>query len=163
MLELCEASLEKIFLNDGDPKKYSGPMPSENQVFLQLAKGLAYIHQMGFIHRDLKPQNVLICVQSDRKDVTMKWADFGLSKPVNERGTYSMSGIRGTYNWLAPEILKIKKDSGTPPPRGTVKSDVFAEGLVFGYYLLDGEHPYGQDIEIMLNIRNNNPVNLNGK
>ena len=129
----------------------------------ELVLALDAIHSMGFIHRDLKPQNVLICVQSDRKDVTMKWADFGLSKPVNERGTYSMSGIRGTYNWLAPEILKIKRDSGTPPPRGTVKSDVFAEGLVFGYYLLDGEHPYGQDIEIMLNIRNNNPVNLNGK
>jgi serine/threonine protein kinase len=97
----------------------------------------------------------------------MKWADFGLSKPVNERGTYSMSGVRGTLNWYAPEILDIyirNEDIGnsTPPLRGTIKSDVFAEGLVFGYYLMGGRHPYGPK-QIMQNIQRNNPVNLNGK
>ena len=164
MLELCEASLEKLFFKDDDPKKYRGPMPSENQVFLQLAKGLEHIHEMKLIHRDLKPENVLIYVQSDRKEVTMKWADFGLSKPVNERGSCSLSGVKGTGSWYAPEILDILEDSGNniPLQRGTVKSDVFAEGLVFGYYLLGGQHPYGPNIEVMLNIKKNNPVKLNG-
>ncbi len=165
MLELCEASLEKLFFKDDDPKKYRGPMPSENQVFLQLAKGLEHIHEMKLIHRDLKPQNVLIYVRSDRKKVTMKWADFGLSKPVNERGTCSMSEVKGTLNWLAPEILKLLNDEteNDEKKRVTVMSDVFAEGLVFGYYLLGGQHPYGSHIQIMQNILGNNPVNLNGK
>ena len=143
-------------------------MPSEKQVFLQLAKGLEYIHLMDLIHRYIKPQNVLISVQSDSKKVTIKWADFGLSKPVNERGTFTMSGVRGTYDWFAPEILDIyirNEDIGnsTPPHRGTIKSDVFAEGLVFGYYLLGGVHPYGPKHQILRNIQRNNPVNLNGK
>jgi serine/threonine protein kinase len=143
-------------------------MPSENQVFLQLAKGLAHIHQMGFIHRDINPKNILIYERSDKKEVTIKWADFGLSKPVNERGTFTMSGVRGTFDWFAPEILDIYirlEDSGssTPPHRGTIKSDVFAEGLVFGYYLLGGQHPYGSHIQITQNILGNNPVNLIGK
>jgi hypothetical protein len=41
------------------------------------------------------------------KEVVIKWSGFGLNKLVFERGTYSMNGIRGTYNWLAPEILKL--------------------------------------------------------
>ncbi len=167
MLELCDASLEKLFLKDEDPRKYRGPMPSENQVFLQLAKGLEHIHEKGLIHRNLKPENVLICVQSDRKEVTVKWADFGLCKPVNKRGSCSLSEYKGTEYWLAPEIFEESEtESGystAPPLRGTVKSDVFSEGLVFGYYLLGGKHPYGPKIEIMLNILGNNPVNLNGK
>ncbi len=142
-------------------------MPSENQIFLQLAKGLAYIHKKGLIHRDINPKNILIYVRSDRKKVTMKWADFGLSKPVNEKGTHSMtSGIKGTHYWLAPEILDIMEkdsDNNIPPQRGTIKSDVFVEGIVFAYYLLGGIHPYGSHIQIMENIQKNNPVNLNGK
>ena len=168
VLELCEASLEKLFLKEEDPHKYRGPMPSENQIFLQLAKGLAYIHDMELIHQNLKPENVLISVRSDKKEVTMKWADFGLSKSVNERGTHAMtSGIKGTHDWYAPEILKLLNEDNLTEndekKRGTVKSDVFAEGLVFGYYLFGGKHPYGPKHQIMQNILGNNPVNLNGK
>ncbi len=72
----------------------------------QLATGLEYIHKQGLIHRDLKPENVLIIKNRENLE-TMKWADFGLSKQVNERGTCSMNGIKGTREWLAPEILKL--------------------------------------------------------
>jgi serine/threonine protein kinase len=97
----------------------------------------------------------------------MKWSGFGLSKQVNERGSHSMSGVRGTHNWMAPEILKIMTEENdgktTSPdirPRGTVKSDVFTAGLVFGYYLLDGDHPFGSAVNVLPNIVKNRPVNL---
>ncbi|EFX65270.1 hypothetical protein DAPPUDRAFT_333324 [Daphnia pulex] len=164
-LELCDASLEKLFLKENDPKKYRCPMPTETEVLLQLAKGLEYIHQMGLVHRDIKPQNVLILWDTTTQQLVMKWADFGYSKQVNERGTFSMSGVRGTYDYFAPEILKLlDEDSSTENEaqrRGTVLSDVFAEGLVFGYFLLGGVHPFGTTShQIQTNLRKNEPANL---
>ncbi len=166
-LEFCQASLDQKFLDETNPKKYCGPMPPDEEVCLQLAKGLAHIHEKGLIHRDLKPHNVLIWVDSTGEQVVMKWADFGLSKTVNPGGSHSISGVRGTRNWFSPEILKIMMEGNdgktTSPdirPRGTVKSDVFTAGLVFGYYLLDGHHPFGSGYDIEQNVVNNEPVNL---
>jgi serine/threonine-protein kinase/endoribonuclease IRE1 len=168
VLELCDASMDKLFLQEDDPKKYRGPMPPETEVLLQLAKGLEYIHQMGLVHRDIKPQNVLISFDSATQQVVMKWADFGFSKRVNERGTFTMSDVRGTYDYFAPEILKLlDEDSSTDnedKKRGTVQSDVFAEGLVFGYFLSGGIHPFGTSShQIQINLRTNEPANLPGK
>jgi serine/threonine-protein kinase/endoribonuclease IRE1 len=165
---LCDASLDKLFLKENDPKKYSGPMPPETEVLLQLAKGLEYIHQMGLVHRGIKPENVLIRLNSTTRQVVMKWADFGLSKQVNERGTFTMSGVRGTHDYFAPEILKLlDEDSPTDnedKKRGTVKSDVFAEGLVFGYFISGGVHPFGTTShQIQTNLRTNKPANLPSK
>jgi serine/threonine-protein kinase/endoribonuclease IRE1 len=165
---LCDASLEKLFLKENDPKKYRGPMPPQTDVLIQLAKGLEYIHQKRLVHRDIKPQNVLISLDSTTQQVAMKWADFGFSKRVNERGSFSMSGVRGTYDWLAPEILKYLDDESSTENedkiRGTVKSDVFAEGLVFGYFLSGGVHPFGTTShQIQINLRTNEPANLPGK
>jgi serine/threonine-protein kinase/endoribonuclease IRE1 len=165
---LCDASLEKLFLKENDPKKYRGPMPPELYVLLQLAEGLEYIHQMGLVHRDIKPQNVLIRSDSTTRRVVMKWADFGFSKKVNERGSFTMGGVRGTYDYFAPEILKLlDEDSSTDnedKKRGTVKSDVFAEGLVFGYFISVGVHPFGTTShQIQNNLRTNDPANLPSK
>jgi serine/threonine-protein kinase/endoribonuclease IRE1 len=174
VLELCNASLEKLFLKDDDPKKYSGPMPTANKdVLLQLARGLEHIHKKGLVHRDLKPENVLIWVDPNTQKVLMKWADFGLSKRVNEKGSYSMqSGVKGTLDYSAPEILKLleKEDKSTstdgttsPNTRGNIKSDVFAEGLVFGYFLLGGVHLFGSRYKIRSNIIKKEPPNLPSK
>ena len=76
-------------------------LPHDSTVFLQLAEGLGYIHSKNLIHQDIKPQNVLISVDSKGK-ITMKLADFGLSKSVNERGSNTTnSGLKGTNKWLA--------------------------------------------------------------
>ena len=169
--------MDKLFLKEGDPQKCCRRMPPREDVLYQLATGLEYIHKKRMIHRDIKPQNVLIWVNSNNNEVLMKWADFGLSKRINERGTFSMSGeigVKGTENWLAPELLKILmqeieesmegSEKATPSlRRGSVKSDVFAEGLVFGYFYLDGEHIFGPIQNIRNNIIRNNPVNISSK
>ncbi|XP_046654296.1 serine/threonine-protein kinase/endoribonuclease IRE1-like isoform X2 [Daphnia pulicaria] len=168
VLELCTASLDKIFLEPNDPQKYKGPkLPYHYEVFLQMALGLEYIHSKNLIHRDIKPENVLISVDTNRPDmkVTIKWADFGLSRAVNERGSYTMnSGVKGTKCWYAPEWLKLLYWPPTTrgQPRGTVKSDVFALGLVFAYLLLDGQHIYGSnEIDIVKNILEGRAINMN--
>ena len=164
-MEFCQATMEQLFLNDIHERKYKGPMPlSKKEVLCQLADGLEHIHSKQLIHRDIKPANALIWVGSEK--VFMKWADFGLSKRVNERGTCSVTGITGTMNWKAPEVLEMEEDENVDweEQRGTTKSDVFCEGLVFAYFLLNGKHPYGSsDLRIPINILKGRIVNIEGK
>ncbi len=143
-------------------------MPPDTEVLLQLAKGLEYIHQKELVHRDIKPENILIWVNPQTNKVVMKWTDFGLSKPVDENGNFTMSKVKGTFNWLAPEILIFLNELGSTENeahnRGTVKSDVFAEGLVFGYIISKGVHPFGTpNYQIPLNVRTKEPTNLPSK
>ena len=143
-------------------------MPSTIDVLLQLSMGLEYVHEQKLVHRDIKPQNVLIWVNPEKEEVLMKWADFGLSKPVNDGGTFSVSEVKGTTGWLAPEMFELLESGDTQEAnetqiRGTVKTDVFAEGLVFGYFLLRGGHVFGSRLIRQSNIVNNKPVNLPSK
>jgi serine/threonine-protein kinase/endoribonuclease IRE1 len=165
-LELCETSLDKLFLADDNAKKYRGPaMPPDTEVLYQLAIGLEYIHQMELIHGNIKPENVLIHVDSTGK-VTVKWADFGLSKSINQR---AKSGATRAFYWLAPEILELLNNEEMDQSeedvnlKQTEKSDVFAQGLLFGYYILKGRHLFGTPIHRGNNILSNNAVNLKRK
>lgn len=140
-------------------------------MFCQLAEGLLHIHWNNFLHRNIKPQNVLIDripnPQIPRKPFyVMKLSDFGLSRPAYER-ELSATGGRQTeqFNWLAPELLQLLINDDwsnrIENVKGTIKSDVFALGLVFGYFLLGGLHPFGSESsEIQTNIMSNNSVNL---
>jgi serine/threonine protein kinase len=111
-------------------------MPPTFDVLNQLAKGLEFIHSSKLFHCDIKPQNVLIRMNPKNEEASMKWADFGLSKRAQEKRTCTTSEVTETFRrWLAPELLKF------PDSSQTVKSEVFAEGLVFSYYLMDGQHP----------------------
>jgi serine/threonine-protein kinase/endoribonuclease IRE1 len=166
-LELCDASLDKLFLKSDELEKYKGPrlqdMPPPQVVFSQLAEGMAYIHEMGMTHRDVKPLNVLFYVKYRLEkihQVIFKWADFGTSKRVNITGQCLMSSFKFTSSWCAPEVIKIY--AGQSSQSAGIQSDVFSEGLVFSYYLLKGEHPYGNEINVLHNLSKNTPEKLDG-
>lgn len=60
-------------------------MPRQIEVFRQLALGLEHIHSKHLIHRNIKPSHALIMRSSSQNEETIiKWADFGLSRPVSE-------------------------------------------------------------------------------
>ncbi|XP_059351757.1 RGS domain-containing serine/threonine-protein kinase A-like [Daphnia carinata] len=168
-LELCVASLDQLFLKEDVSKKYNGRMPPPIKIFRQLATGLAYIHSQKLIHRDIKPENILIsCKPGKCEEIIMKLSDFGLAKCVNEKGLHSWTGVRGTRTWYAPEVLeklingkKAENAEKADEFWGTVKSDVFVLGLVFGYFFLKGEHLFGSsEEEIHKNIIRHDPVNM---
>ncbi len=125
MLELCAGTLTDFCEN-----KYKGPdLPPDSIVLLQIASGLDYIHSKKLVHRDIKPDNILISLTIP---VKMKLSDFGLCKKVSPRGTFAQSGLRGTLNWMAPELLEImhNPDYDTNDlPRGTIESDTFAANV----------------------------------
>ena len=141
-------------LEDVCRNKYEGPpLPPDETVLYQITCGLNYIHSIPLVHRDIKPVNILI----SSNPVIIKISDFGLSKPTSDRGTYTVSEIQGTINWIAPECFTSQNTEGK---RGSVKSDIFSTGCVFFYFVTRGIHPFGEDLFIMTNIRLNNPVNL---
>jgi serine/threonine protein kinase len=152
-MELCAASLQDFIYG-----KYQGPMPTDVQVLFQLANGLEYIHSQKILHRGVKPENILI---SKTKPVEMKWSNFGSSKPVNERGSCSLSGIKGTQNWLSPEEMSMlqSEDQNVDHRRGSVKSEIFSAGCVFIFFLLRGKHPFGKSYGIPRTIFQGRPVN----
>ena len=156
-MELCAGTLKDVC-----KQKYKRPvlpaLPPDEIVLYQIACGVVYIHSKNLVHRDIKPENILISLTDP---VTMKISDFGLSKSVNSRGTFSVSGIRGTFDWMAPEFLAKANSSDEEEiaQRGSVKSDIFSTGLVFFYFVTRGIHPFGENILIMTNILQDKRVN----
>ena len=110
-----------------------GPMPPHAvaAVLRPVLGGLAAAHRAGLVHRDVKPENVLI---SDDGDV--KIADFGLVRAVAAAAITSSSVILGTAAYLSPEQVR----DGNAGPR----SDVYSAGILT-YELLTGRTPFTGD------------------
>ena len=127
VMELVEGGTLRELLRE------RGPMPPHAvaAVLAPMLSGLAVAHRAGLIHRDVKPENVLI---SDDGDV--KIADFGLVRAVAEAKITSTSVILGTAAYLSPEQV----GSGDASPR----SDVYAVGIL-AYELLTGATPFTGD------------------
>ena len=110
-----------------------GPMPPHAvaAVLAPVLGGLAVAHREGLVHRDVKPENVLI---SDDGDV--KIADFGLVRAIADAKITSTSVILGTAAYLSPE--QVSTGDATPA------SDVYAVGIL-AYELLTGTTPFTGD------------------
>ena len=156
MLELCDGTLDDFIRG-----KMEQLQVEELNWFIQMALGVKHIHSKQLIHRDIKPHNVLISKVGD--DVVLKISDFGFCKRTTDSGTFSLtSGIKGTFDYMAPEILSFADNEGVPIERGTWASDVFSLGCVF-FQLATKVHPFGKSFTIVINIIKGNPVNQTGK
>jgi serine/threonine-protein kinase len=98
----------------------------------EIARGLAFAHDHGLIHRDVKPQNVLL-----NGDGRAKVTDFGIARSLDvDHGVTQTGTILGTSNYIAPE-----QASGQPVD---VHTDVYSLGIVL-YEMLTGELPFPGD------------------
>src|SRR5262245_47590907 len=109
-----------------------GPLPVDValELALQIGRALSFAHERGLIHRDVKPQNVLL-----NGDGRAKVTDFGIARVVDVDAT-TTGYVVGTSHYIAPEQAKGE--------RADAQSDVYGLGAVL-YELLSGEVPFPGD------------------
>lgn len=140
VMELVEGSTLRDFLNE------NGPMSVEQtiQFITPVLSALAAAHLMGIIHRDVKPENILIS-----KDGRIKVADFGLARNMTmaQTMTAESSVVLGSISYLSPEQVQ----------RGIAdaRSDVYAIGIVL-FEMLLGKKPYDGETLIQIAYRHVN-------
>ncbi|EYB99129.1 hypothetical protein Y032_0125g1300 [Ancylostoma ceylanicum] len=143
-LELCVASLNDYVHEEAVREKV---FTTSTELLRQATEGLAHLHIMQIVHRDMKPQNVLLSTAGTR-GVRAVISDFGLCKRV-QPGRHSLSkrsGLAGTDGWIAPEAL-VSESTSFPV-------DVFSLGCIFYYVLSNGDHPFGDSLHRQTNIIN---------
>src|SRR5688572_13759612 len=115
------------------------PLPPARALELMepVLAALAAAHDAGLVHRDVKPENVLI---SDRGRI--KVADFGLAKAVSSQSSTATQGLLiGTVSYLPPELVVTGKVDS--------RSDVYSAGVVL-FELLTGRKPHTGDTPIQI-------------
>ncbi|KAK0261874.1 bifunctional endoribonuclease/protein kinase ire1 [Friedmanniomyces endolithicus] len=176
-VELCQASLYDVW--DADRAKTEDRQRQLQSLKLaiqqdtpralqQLAAGLYHLHNLRIIHRDIKPQNILVAYPKRGQSAGPRLviSDFGLGKNLPENGsTINDATVNaGTTGWKAPELISQPKDSDSrhsqsnshpngsdsaTGPNGTsgIKraADIFSLGCLFFWVLTNGEHPYEDD------------------
>ena len=110
----------------------------------QIAKALSHAHERGIIHRDIKPQNIMLL-----KDGSIKVADFGIAALQNSLG--DSDEALGSVHYMAPEQSK--------GAAADARSDIYSLGVVM-YEMLTGQYPYTGETpeEIAIKHINGNPV-----
>jgi serine/threonine protein kinase len=107
-------------------------------VIKQILEGLQYLKDNKIIHRDIKPQNILI-----QEPLTVKICDFGFSQTFKEQ-INMFKTVCGTPLYMSPEIINMQPY--------TFKSEIWSIGIMF-YNIFFENHPYGQ-LESITDYRN---------
>jgi len=121
------------------------PLSEALSIAADVLRALAYAHDKGVIHRDIKPGNILIASSGEAKI-----ADFGIARPVDSSLTGTNS-LLGTPNYMSPEQVKSSSI--------TRRADLFSAGVVM-YEMLTGVKPFAApDISgILYNVVNLDPA-----
>jgi len=107
-------------------------------IMTQLTDGIAHAHDSYIIHRDIKPQNIMI-----EDDGRIKITDFGIAMALNATQVTQTNSVMGSVHYLPPEQASGKS--------ATIKSDIYSLGIMM-YELLTGNVPFKGDnaVEIAL-------------
>ena len=131
-----------------------GPVPADElaRLLAPVADALAVAHQLGIIHRDVKPSNILV-----RTDGEAKLSDFGIARAIQDATLTQTGAVTGSPAYIAPEVAT----GGCATPA----SDVWSFGATL-FHALSGEPPYHSDDEdntvlaVLFRIAHDDPPRL---
>ena len=115
-------------------------------IMKQLCSAIAEAHKRGIIHRDIKPQNVIV-----KADGTIKVLDFGIALAKGSMQLTQANNVMGSVHYLAPELAKGESAS--------VQSDIYALGIVL-FEILTGDVPFKAESAVqvaLMHMRNEIP------
>lgn len=171
-VELCQASLYEVWEADKAKTEYRQRQlralkftiqQNMTRSLQQLTAGLCHLHKLRIIHRDIKPQNILVAFpkRTQPNDTRLVISDFGLGKnlPENVSTLIDPTGNAGTAGWKAPELISQPRESegrsshnssshngsdgGIGGTSGVKRAaDIFSLGCLFFWVLTDGVHPF---------------------
>ncbi|WP_101756968.1 bifunctional serine/threonine-protein kinase/formylglycine-generating enzyme family protein [Oceanicoccus sp. KOV_DT_Chl] len=110
------------------------------RIIREMASALNYAHERGYVHRDVKPDNILF-----REDDSAVLCDFGIAKAL--KGSVKMTNfgsVLGTPNYMSPEQAQGKEIDG--------RADIYSLGVVF-YEMLTGQVPFSGDDPVAIAVK----------
>ncbi|ADY56622.1 serine/threonine protein kinase with PASTA sensor(s) [Syntrophobotulus glycolicus DSM 8271] len=118
-----------------------GPLPVSEALFIirQIGEALAHAHANEIIHRDIKPQNILVTPEG-----RIKVTDFGIARAVSAATLTHTGDIVGSVHYLSPEQAKGDQT--------TAQSDIYSLGIIL-YELVTGRVPYDGDTPITVALK----------
>ncbi len=135
VMEYIKGKTLKQYINEFSPLTPARSV----QIMKQLTSAIAHAHENQIIHRDIKPQNILVDSEGD-----VKVTDFGIATSLTATSYTKTNSVIGTVHYLSPEQAR----GGT----ATNQSDIYALGIVL-YELLTGELPFSGESAVSIALK----------
>lgn len=135
VMEYIEGTTLKKFIQEHGPMTPEDALP----IMKQIVSAIANAHHNGIVHRDIKPQNILMDAEGN-----VKITDFGIAMALSATSHTKTNSVIGTVHYLSPEQAR----GGF----ATKKSDIYSMGIVF-YELLTGELPFSAETAVAIALK----------
>lgn len=135
VMEYVEGQTLKKFIQSNGPLAPKQALP----IMRQLVSAISNAHHNGIIHRDIKPQNILMDAEGN-----LKITDFGIAMALSATAHTKTNSVIGTVHYLSPEQAR--------GGMATKKSDIYSLGIVF-YELLTDELPFSAETAVAIALK----------